>query len=357
MEDEHRSLHSFLSFLLSFFLLDTLPANHIMLTLENDIINRNKITNRTLRLWWLRVLLALGSICTCSSFRLLSSSMNHGGVQNLHHKHQYHKHPCESKRSVLEPMLAVRWNNYHCLFMSGEKEEESSFSLNDNDNDNDNKEAKILETLYSRTSLVFGFASALLFLIPDKTLTKRLATKWGGAAGFGLASYASRILQQQVQRTTSSTATSPTTSVSSGSSLLLLSNDTYKRWNLGLCGFCVLAIPSVPGEAWFWPSPAAAIGTSLILTATRIFGAMVFYRGWKFGFVSSSSVAAAAASVSTSSRVTQELWQGWKKNWKGIRVCTKPKASLFYRNSLLVVLFAMFSNLMEGIFHMRVRKL
>jgi hypothetical protein len=47
------------------------------------------------------------------------------------------------------------------------------------------------------SSALFGVMSLVLLAIPDKTLTKRLASKWGGAAGFGLASYLSYILQQQ----------------------------------------------------------------------------------------------------------------------------------------------------------------
>jgi hypothetical protein len=180
------------------------------------------------------------------------------------------------------------------------------------------------------SSALFGVMSLVLLAIPDKTLTKRLASKWGGAAGFGLASYLSYILQQQ--RTLASCETE--TKIESD-------NDTYRRANLGLLGFCVFGLVALPGEAGFWPQAAPAMVTAACLMGVRVFGAIVAYRGWHQGIIASGV------------NPMRELWNGTKGNLRGLRVLDKKK-SLFYRNALLLVLFGMFSNWMEGLFGLRV---
>jgi hypothetical protein len=187
-----------------------------------------------------------------------------------------------------------------------------------------------LAKAYQLSSFLFGVMSLVLLAIPDKTLTKRLASKWGGAAGFGLASYLSYILQQQ----RASASCEKETKTDSD-------NDTYKRANLGLLGFCVFGLVALPGEAGFWPQAAPAIVTAACLTAVRVFGAIVAYRGWHQGIVASGV------------NPMRELWNGTKGNLRGLRVLDKKK-SLFYRNTLLLVLFGMFSNWMEGLFGLRV---
>jgi hypothetical protein len=188
------------------------------------------------------------------------------------------------------------------------------------------KEQQNLTKAYKWTSALFGIMSVVLFCIPDKTLTKRLASKWGGAAGFGLAAYSSHILMGASQNNR-------------------LSSDTYKRCNLGILGFSVLGLAAVPGEAAFWPLATPAILTSVSMTCVKMVGAIVSYWGWKYGTSSSSS--------SSLISPTKELWEGWKSNLRGLRVVDKKK-SLFYRNTLLIVLFSMFSNFMEGMSHLRV---
>ena len=208
-----------------------------------------------------------------------------------------------------------------------------SNALSSSDDDNgeiksteNDKQQQQLTRAYKLTTALFGVISVVLFALPDKTLTKKLASKWGGAAGFGLASYSSHILMGANQNSR-------------------LSSDTYRRLNIGLLGFSCLGLVAVPGEAAFSPLATPAILTSFSMTIVRIVGAVVSYCGWKFG--------ALPSSLSLTS-VTNELWQGYKSNWKGLQVLDRKK-SLFYRNSLLVLLFGMFSNFMEGISHIRVR--
>jgi hypothetical protein len=183
------------------------------------------------------------------------------------------------------------------------------------------KQQQRLTKAYNLSTGLFGVASLIVFGIPDRTLTKKLATKWGGAAGFGLAAYWSHVLSKATQKDR-------------------LSSDTFKRGNLGLFGFSVLGLAALPGEAGFWPHDTPAIATAAILTIVRVVGAVVSIWGWKSGILKGVSP-------------IQEVWNGFKSNLRGLRVQEKKK-SLFYRNALLIVLFSMFSSIMEWNFQLRV---
>jgi hypothetical protein len=176
---------------------------------------------------------------------------------------------------------------------------------------------------YNLSTVLFGFISILLLLSPDKTQTKQLASKIGGAAGFGLASGASYIL-------------------SGANEDDRLSSDTFKRLNLGVLGFSILGMACVPGEAAFFATATPAMVTSLSMLVTRIVGASVAYQGWTRGI----------ASYSTP---VQALVEGMKSNIRGLKVKRQDKKkSLFYRNCMLLVMLGMFSNAMGGIFDIRV---
>ena len=177
---------------------------------------------------------------------------------------------------------------------------------------------------YKLSSILFGCLAALIFLMPDKTLSKKIATKIGGAAGFGLAAGTNYILGGANEQDR-------------------LDRDTYKRLNVGILGFSILGLAGVPGEAAFFPTATPAILTSLFMFAIRIVGAIVAYQGWNRGI------------LPTGSTPLQELLQGTKANFRGVRVkVANKKKSLAYRNCMLLVMFGMFSNFMGGIFDIRV---
>jgi hypothetical protein len=186
---------------------------------------------------------------------------------------------------------------------------------------------------YNLSTVLFGFISILLLVCPDKTLTKRLATKIGGAAGFGLASGASYILAGANEEDR-------------------LTSDTFKRLNVGVFGFSVLGLAGFPGEAAFFRTAAPALVTSLFMLVTRIVGASVAYQGWTRGVVVSNSNS--NSNLNSTTRV-QALVEGMKSNLRGLKVKREDKKkSLFYRNCMLVVMFGMFNNFMGGIFDIRV---
>lgn len=179
-----------------------------------------------------------------------------------------------------------------------------------------------LDKLYKVSKWAFGLVSLLLFVIPDSTSTKKLASKWGGAGGFGIAAFVLHILSKD---------TMPG------------SVDFVKRCHLGLLGFSFLGILSVPGEAGFWPHGpiVPALLTSSLMTVTRLLGIWVALKGWAFHIKDSSF------------RWTEELWNGTKDNFKGLRIQDKKKG-LFYRNSLLVVWLATISNVFQAKFQLQV---
>jgi hypothetical protein len=179
---------------------------------------------------------------------------------------------------------------------------------------------------YNISKWSFALVSLILFIMPDKTLTQRLATKWGGASGFGISAFVFHLLS--IQEDTSEQ-----------------NREEYagfvKRCQLGLAGFCALGLFSIPGEAAFWSTPGPAMMTSALMTLTRLGGLMVSFRGWTENV--------------TELRLHKELWNGWLDNLRGWKVQDKKK-SLFYRNSLFIVGMSLISNILEGIFQLRVRR-
>jgi hypothetical protein len=217
-------------------------------------------------------------------------------------------------------------------------------SSESNDNDDKNKMTKA----YNLSTVLFGFISILLLLSPDRTMTKRLATKIGGAAGFGLASGASYMLSRAEEEQHDD----------DDQLVLTTTSDTYKRLNLGVLGFSVLGLAgSIPGEAGFFRTAPPAMITALFMLVTRIVGAKVAYQGWTRGIVVTSNDVSNDVSNSTlsASPVVAALVEGMKSNIRGFRVKRQDKKkSLFYRNGMLLVMFGMFNNFMGAIFDIRV---
>lgn len=178
---------------------------------------------------------------------------------------------------------------------------------------------------YRAGMYAFGAAAVLIFVMPDRTLTTLLATKWGGSAGFGIAAGLSRIL---------SAATAENR----------LSSYTYKRINLGLLGFCSLGLSALPGEAAFLNSSDAAMVMAGALTALRLFGTLISFMGWKRGVTDGSPRGLVA-----------ELVQGTKDTVLGLKVQFSKKA-LTYRNCLVMVCLGIVSNFMGGLFSIRYQK-
>jgi hypothetical protein len=233
--------------------------------------------------------------------------------------------PCHSSKSLYQRQdgLPIK-SSQLILWMASSSSSEDDKAIILSEEGSPHSKKQRLTKAYNLSTGLFGVASLILFGIPDRTLTKKLATKWGGAAGFGLAAYWSHVLSKAAQKDR-------------------LSSDTYKRGNLGLFGFSVLGLAALPGEAGFWPHATPAIATSAILTIVRIVGAVVSIWGWKVGILKGVSP-------------IQELWNGCKNNLRGLRVQEKKK-SLFYRNALLIVLFSMFSSVMEWNFQLRVSQI
>ena len=177
---------------------------------------------------------------------------------------------------------------------------------------------------YGASAWSFGLLSVLLFLMPDRTLSKKLASKLGGASGFGLAAFVFYVLSKPSQYEQGNEYAS-----------------FQKRCQLALVGFCGLGLLSFPGEASFWSTALPAIVTSVIMTAVKMGGLVVALRGW-------------IKSREGDLRWHKELRYGFLDTFRGWKVQDKKK-SLFYRNSVIIFCFAMFSNAMEAIFQYRVR--
>jgi hypothetical protein len=183
-------------------------------------------------------------------------------------------------------------------------------------------------------SILFGTMALWLFLIPDVTLTKRLATKWGGACGFAMASFLFGRMDQL------------SSSVSSAS---------YPRCIYGgLFLFCAFGIPGgFPGEAGFWAKAVPGILTALSMTAVRVYGATVAWRGWKASFEDNNGEK--TSTTTTKRNVLQLAWQSLGETLGQLREKkVDKKKSLFYRNSVLLMSGIAFSNFMEGMFQLRV---
>jgi len=196
---------------------------------------------------------------------------------------------------------------------------------------NDNKQ-KRLANAYIAGQYAFGAAAALIFVMPDRTLTTLLASKLGGSAGFAMASGLCYILNGAVVHDR-------------------LASDTYKRLNVGLLGFCGLGLAAVPGEAAFMNSPGSAILSSIFLTAVKLYGTLLAVVGWKKGVFKKEEPLTTFAPK----RMLQEFAQGTKETVKGLKVQNNKKA-LTYRNCLLLVGMGIVSSFMEGLFDIRYKK-
>jgi hypothetical protein len=189
------------------------------------------------------------------------------------------------------------------------------------------KEKRSLANAYQTASSVFGLIGALLLVMPDRTMNTMVAAKFGGAAGYGMASGLCHILKGATEHDR-------------------LSSDTYKRLNIGLLGFCLLQLPAIPGEAGFLPTFLPALSLSIFTTLVRIIGASLAFRGWKRGL---------GPGKITLKVLCKDISRGTLETVKGLRVKAKQK-SMTYRNFLLLVMLSLFSSLMEGIFYFRYMK-
>jgi hypothetical protein len=193
-------------------------------------------------------------------------------------------------------------------------------------------QADTLRRDYHRLSVIYGVLAVILLLMPDRTLTKRLASKVGGASGFGLAAGVSNLL---AKKKTSADQYDDDDA------------KTLQGLNVGLLGFSALGLLSVPGEAAFLPTPGLAMLLSGFMSVARLFGVMVAYRGGR----KQSSI---MGTMGTRKAIS-ELLRGARATLQAIGVSKETKKrSLTYRNCLLLVLASMVSNLMEGLFCIRV---
>ena len=183
---------------------------------------------------------------------------------------------------------------------------------------------------YNVCQYLYGSLAVFTALIPDRTMSTMLATKLGGAAGFGLAAGASHILAGAAEHGR-------------------LGSDTYKRLNVGLLVFSLLGIAAIPGEAGFLPSFNVALPISIAMSGVRCFSSIVSYQGWKRGISSEN------ADELTVTDLWKEIVSGMKTTIRGLRVQEKTKA-MTYRNILLLVILGIFSSLMEGVYSMRLQR-
>lgn len=198
-----------------------------------------------------------------------------------------------------------------------------------------------LQEKYKMASILYRIIATIFFGMPDKTFTTRLASKFGGAAGFGVASGVSYILSKATGKDR-------------------LGSETYKRLNVGLLGFSILGLFAIPGEAAFLPKALPAMLLSMGASAARLYVAFVSYLGWSWGVLQNRPEAVVTNKESSRMLLTPklaltEILQGMKNSIKGMKVIkANKKKSLFYRNAGLLVLFGMFSSFMQGLFNVRV---
>jgi len=205
-------------------------------------------------------------------------------------------------------------------------------SLGDNIDIVLNPDKDLLTTSYRRGRVLYWILAAVLFLIPDRTASTLLASKYGGAAGYAIAGGLCHILAGANEKDR-------------------LSSDTYTRLNVGLLGFSALGILFAPAEAGFFFTAPPAIILSLIMTLAQGYGILVSFLGWKRGVDPAGTVGL----KQTPQNLVNELRDGTKTTLKGLRVENAKKA-LAYRNSLIVVAFGIVSCAMEGFFNWRYRE-
>ena len=189
-----------------------------------------------------------------------------------------------------------------------------------------NPKKEPLVTSYGIAHKLYTALAVLIFLMPDRTSTARLASKWGGAAGYYLAGRAFRILQGAARAGR-------------------LASDTYKRLNVGLIGFC-LTFWAMPAEAGFLLEPASTRILTFVLSASKAFGLVLAVTGWQYG------VDKEGEQFFKPGELVQDFFRGCRDTLKGMRVKNAKKA-LAYRNLLVFVLIGLMSSLFEGIFDVR----
>ena len=189
-----------------------------------------------------------------------------------------------------------------------------------------NPKKEPLVTTYGIAHKVYTALAVLLFIMPDRTFTARLASKWGGAMGYLLAAQAFKILQGATRAGR-------------------LASDTYKRLNVGLIGFC-LTFWAMPAEAGFLVQKSSRQIMTFLLTASKAFGLVLALTGWQYG------VDKEGEKFFKPAELVSEFSSGCLSTLKGMRVKAAKKA-LAYRNLLVMVLMGLASSLFEGIFDVR----
>lgn len=187
---------------------------------------------------------------------------------------------------------------------------------------------------YGFGRVVLALLALIVMLIPDRTKTAKLATKWGSAAGYGVSAGLCHILSEATSNNR-------------------LGSDTYQRLNLGLVGFFAASLFAVPGEAGFCKSASSAISMVIFLTAARLYGLVVAMTGWVRGVLPVEYDGAKLSIRLKTTSLLQTFWKGTKNTIRGLRVADRKEA-FTYRNILLFVVFGIFSSLMEGRFYLAV---
>lgn len=182
----------------------------------------------------------------------------------------------------------------------------------------------------------------LIMSMPDRTVKTMIATKWGGAAGFGLAAGLCRILESAAGHSSNNNNSSR------------LQSDTYQRLNLALLVFAGVGLTAIPGEAAFLSSRPATILLVSIMTLLKLMGSAVAWIGWRRGAVSPSLESTDVGTRSQGPMMLSSLAKGVQKSLQQFRVRDSKKA-LTYRNYLLLVMIGILSSFMEGLFHIRYR--
>ena len=189
-----------------------------------------------------------------------------------------------------------------------------------------NPKKEPLVNTYDVANRVYTALAVLLFVMPDRTGTTRLASKWGGVAGYALAAGSCRMLRGATRAGR-------------------LGSDTYRRLNIGLMGFC-LTFWAMPAEAGFLLEPASVKLLTFILSASKAFGFVLALTGWQYG------VDKEGEQFFKPGGLCRDFVTGCASTLKGLRVKNAKKA-LTYRNCLTIVLMGIFSSLFEGIFDVR----
>jgi hypothetical protein len=210
-----------------------------------------------------------------------------------------------------------------------------SIMENTNDASTTQQGKEFLSRSYRIAQYGFTIASIIIFIIPDRTLTTLLATKWGGTAGFAIAARLCYILRNANIENR-------------------LQSDTYKRLNIGLLGFSFIGLFAIPGEAAFLNSKITTRFVAGLLTILRLFGSMVAFNGWSYA-IPSSTVTNSTKVSSFPRELFDEIGNGVRTTIKGLKVNSAKKA-LTYRNCLLIICFGIISSFMEGLFYIRYQK-